>query len=140
MPGRLSNSSSPTQATGPGSAVAHKARAIVLPEPGGPVTIVSGHHRVPSAISLVIRGRGTAQCGTSGGVIFEVRIGSTEDTVARRPRVDAWLAPSAVIYVPPGRCREGLHPSKPPNVSRSMHASCDQHESPDSRPTQLNIW
>src|SRR5258705_8775120 len=97
MPGRLSNSSSPTQATGPGSAVAHKARAIVLPEPGGPVTIVSGHHRVPSAISLVIRGRGTAQCGTSGGVIFEVRIGSPPDTAARRPRVDAWLAPSAVI-------------------------------------------
>src|SRR2546430_15508652 len=97
MPGRLSNSSSPTQATAPGSAIAHKARAIVLPAPGGPVTIVSGHHRVPSAISLVIRGRGTAQCGTSGGVIFEVRIGSPTDMAGRRPRVDAWLAPSAVI-------------------------------------------
>src|SRR4029077_6545718 len=115
-----------------------KARAIVLPAPGGPVTIVSGHHRVPSAISLVIRARGTAQCGTSGGVIFDVRIGSPEETVARRPRVEAWLAPSAVTYCPPVRCREGLHPSKPPNVSRSMRASCDQHESPDSRPKQLN--
>src|SRR5947207_2932801 len=115
MPGRLSNSSSPTQATAPGSAVAHKARAIVLPAPGGPVTIVSGHHRVPSAISLVIRGRGTAQCGTSGGVIFEVRIGSPDDTVvARRPRVDTWLAPSAVIYVPPGRCWRAFTPQNHP--------------------------
>src|SRR5689334_3581319 len=114
MPCRLSNSSSPTQATGPGSAVAYRARAIVLPAPGGPVTIVSGHHRVPSAISLVIRARGTAQCGTSGGVIFEVRIGSPEGTVARRPRVDAWLAPSAVMYVPPGRRRRAFTPQNHP--------------------------
>jgi len=55
------------------------------------VTTVSGHHRVPSAISLVIRGRGTAQSGTFGAVILEVRMGSPADTVDRRPRVSAWL-------------------------------------------------
>src|SRR5207247_10143857 len=57
------------------SAAAHCARAIVLPAPGGPVTTVSGHHLVPSAISLVTRGRGTAQPGTPGTVIFDSRIG-----------------------------------------------------------------
>src|SRR6516225_3194764 len=75
-PGRLSYSSTFTQATAPGSAAAHKASAIVLPAPGGPVTTVSGHHRVPRAISSVIRGRCTVQAGTSGAVIFESRIGS----------------------------------------------------------------
>src|SRR5439155_23329925 len=88
MPGRLSNSSSPTQATGPGSAVAHKARAIVLPAPGGPVTTVTGHHRVPSAISLVIRGRGTVQPGTPGTVTLDARIGILPS--GRRPGSRAW--------------------------------------------------
>ena len=83
-PGRLSNSSSPTQATAPALAAAHRARAIVLPAPGGPVTTVSGHHRVPSAISLVIRGRDTAQSETLGTVILDVRTGSLANTAGRR--------------------------------------------------------
>src|SRR5438477_4273588 len=75
-PGRSSYSSTFTQATGPGSAAAHSASAIVLPAPGGPVITVSGHHRVPRAISSVILRRGTVQAGTSGAVIFDARIGS----------------------------------------------------------------
>ncbi len=52
--------------------------------------MVSGHHRVPSAISPVIRGRGTAQSGTFGAVILDVRMGSLADTTDRRPWIDAW--------------------------------------------------
>ena len=57
------------QATGLGSAAAHHASAIVLPAPAGAVRTVSGHHRLPWAISWVIRGRGTAQSGAPGAVI-----------------------------------------------------------------------
>ena len=45
-------------------------------QPGGPVTVVSGP-RAPSAISLSICGRPTAQAGTLGIVILEVRTGSS---------------------------------------------------------------
>src|SRR6266550_3892290 len=96
MPVRLSKSSRPTQATGPGCAAAHNATAIVLPAPGGPVTTVSGHHRVPSAISPVIRGRRTAHSGTSGTVILDVRIGSpagpADRLVRPDPRLATWIA------------------------------------------------
>ena len=88
-PGRLSNSSRPTQATVPGSAAAHSARAVVLPAPAGPVTTVSGHHRAPCAISLVIRGRGTTQPGTPGAVIFVATIGTPAETAGRRAQVAA---------------------------------------------------
>ena len=54
------------------------------------MTTVSGHHRVPSAISLVIRARGTAQSGMFGAVILDLRMGSLADAAGRRP-VDAWL-------------------------------------------------
>src|ERR1035437_3827283 len=50
--------------------------AIVLPAPGGPVTVVSGP-RAPSAMSLSIRGRGTTQPGRPGMVILVVRTGSS---------------------------------------------------------------
>src|SRR5438552_3081046 len=50
--------------------------AIVLPAPGGPVTVVSGP-RTPSVISLATRGRGTTQPGRVGTVILDVRIGSS---------------------------------------------------------------
>ena len=43
---------------------------------------VSEHRRVPSAISLLIRGRWTAQPGTGGAVILAVRIGSPTGTAA----------------------------------------------------------
>src|ERR1035441_4322163 len=48
--------------------------------PGGPMTTVSGHHRLPSAISLVIRGRGTAQPGTPGAVILDASTGTPAET------------------------------------------------------------
>src|SRR6516165_10246355 len=88
-PGRLSYSSTFTQATAPGSAAAHKASAIVLPAPGGPVTTVSGHHRVPRAISSVIRGRRTAHGGRLGIVTLDARIGSPADA-GRPARNDVW--------------------------------------------------
>src|SRR4029077_11978135 len=97
MPVRLSKSSRPTQATGPVCAAAHNATAIVLPAPGGPVTTVSGHHRVPSATSFVIRGRCTAQSGTFGAVILDARMGSAADPDDRLPRVDTWLATLTAI-------------------------------------------
>ena len=81
--GRLSNSSTVTQAACPGPAAAHNASAIVLPAPAGPVTTVSGHHRLPWAISSVIRGRGTAQSGTPGAVIFDARTGTPPETAGR---------------------------------------------------------
>ena len=65
------------------------ATAMVLPAPGGPVSTVSGHHRVPSATRSVIRWRGTAQAGTSGAVILEVRIGSPASAAARLVRAGA---------------------------------------------------
>ena len=74
--GLLSYSSRESQATALGRAAAHNVTAIVLPAPGGPVTTVSGHHRAPRVISLVIRGRWIAQPGTSGTVTLDSRIGS----------------------------------------------------------------
>jgi hypothetical protein len=85
------------QATGPDSAAAYNARAIVLPAPAGPVTTVSGHRRVPSAISAVIRGRGTTQSGTPGAVIFAARIGSAADIADRLVRVAACPAKRVAI-------------------------------------------
>ncbi len=86
--GRLSYSSTVTQATVAGSTAAHSARAVVLPAPAGPVTTVSGPRRLPWAISLVIRGRGTAQSGTPGAVILVARIGTSAQTVG----LLAWAA------------------------------------------------
>jgi hypothetical protein len=93
----LSNSSRPSQATGPGSAAAHNASAIVLPAPAVAVITVSGHHRLPWAISLVIRGRGTTQSGTPGAVIFAARIGTSAETAGLLARAATWLATRVVI-------------------------------------------
>ena len=51
-----------------------------MPAPAGAMTTVSGHHRLPCAISLVIRGRGTTQPGTPGAVILAATIGTPADT------------------------------------------------------------
>ena len=103
--GWLPYPSRPTQATAPGSAAAHDARAIVLPAPAGAVTTVSRCHRLPWAISMVIRGRGTAQSGTPGAVILAARIGTSAETVGLLARAAACLATWAAIgtsRVPPG--------------------------------------
>ena len=47
------------------------------------MTMVSRHRRPPSAISLVIRGRGTAQSGTPGTVILAARMGIPAETAGR---------------------------------------------------------
>ena len=55
------------------------------------MTTVSGHHRAPWAISLVIRWRGTAQSGTFGAVILDVRMGSPPEE-SRPPTAGGCLA------------------------------------------------
>src|SRR5262249_34612423 len=95
-PGPLSDSSKQNPTTAPVSSAAHDAIASVLPAPGGPVTTVSGHHRMPATISSVIRGRRTAHGGKLGVVTLDARIGSPAD--ADRPaRNAAWLTPLAAI-------------------------------------------
>src|SRR6201996_8295286 len=93
--GRSSWLSSETQATIRDSAAAHNARAIVLPAPRGPVTTVSGNHRVAWVISWPTRGRGTAQSGVPGALILEGGIGMAAETAGRRARVATCVAPGA---------------------------------------------
>ena len=67
------------------------------------MTTVSGHHRVPWAISLVIRGRGTAQSGTPGAVILAARIGTLAETADRLaggatcPAISAAIGTSSLL-------------------------------------------
>jgi hypothetical protein len=68
----------------PGSPPAAGALLIESPALAGAVTTVSGHHRLPGVISVVIRGRGTAQ---PGAVILDATIGTPVDTVGLLPRV-----------------------------------------------------
>src|SRR5215472_3604339 len=82
---------------------------MVLPAPGGPVTTVSGLHRVPWAISFVIRGRCTAHSGTPGAVIFDARIGWLAETADRPARVTR-LAPSvASVFIATSPARLSRH-------------------------------
>ena len=73
-----------TQARGPlgGLAAAQSASAIVLPAPGGPVTMVMGPS-APWAMSLSSLGRGTSQPGTPGTVILDARTGSPVPVACR---------------------------------------------------------
>src|SRR6202035_3828030 len=61
---------------------AHRARAIVLPAPGGPVNAVTGP-RAPWAISAWMRGRGISHSGTPGTVTLDARSGSPAPAVCR---------------------------------------------------------
>src|SRR5690348_6058569 len=110
--GRLSYSSRENHATGPDSAAAHNARAIVLPAPAVPVTTVNGHDRAPWAISLVMCGRGSAQSGTSGAVTLDARTGSQANAPDHLEPVTtclaAWVAMKTSAGSWPG------HPDRPP--------------------------
>src|SRR5215831_1222061 len=79
---------------------AHAATAMVLPAPGGPVTEVSGP-RAPSARSLSMRGRMTAQPGTAGIVTFDVRTGSPESPSPWNRAVPFVPGPDALISLIP---------------------------------------
>src|SRR6266567_714922 len=61
---------------------AHRARAIVLPAPGGPVNAVTGP-RAPWAMSAWMRGRGISHSGTPGTVTLDARSGSPAPAVCR---------------------------------------------------------
>src|SRR6201996_9778297 len=98
-PDRSSWLSRETQATIRDSAAAHNARAIVLPAPPGPVTTVSGHHRVAWVISWPTRGRGTAQSGVPGAVILEGGTGTAAATTSRRARPATGRASGAVSEI-----------------------------------------
>src|SRR5262249_36046872 len=79
---------------------------MVLPAPTGPVTTVNGHHRVPWAITSVIRGRCTTHSGTSGAVILDVRTGSPPEAACRLGLVTiclaAWVAIVNLRWAPAG--------------------------------------
>jgi hypothetical protein len=49
--------------------------------------MVCGHHRVPWAISLMIRGRSMAHADSVGAVILEARVGTAAGTGNRLMRV-----------------------------------------------------
>src|ERR1700729_949449 len=107
-----------SHAIGPGCALpdAHSARAIVLPAPGGPVTVVTAFW-VPSAISLSIRGRETSQLGTPGTVILDVRSGSPAPAVCRAVLVGAGIAALVAMWSP-SRIGEPLTASAAPRPRR----------------------
>jgi hypothetical protein len=87
-----------SQATVPAEALAaHSAMAIVLPAPGGPVTVVSGP-RTPSVIRLSTRGRGTTQPGRVGTVILDVRIGSSAPFERAAPRALVTIPIRMVLF------------------------------------------
>src|SRR5580700_7604781 len=73
-----------TQAVAPAqlAPAAHRARAIVLPAPGGPVTVVTGP-RAPWAMSASMRGRGMSHSGTPGTVTLDARSGSPGPAAGR---------------------------------------------------------
>src|SRR6516164_10645793 len=101
---------------------AHMARAIVLPAPGGPVTVVM-EPRAPAVISRSIRGRSMSQSGMLGTVTLDARSGSPTPAVCRpEPTVAAMAALVAIAITfshrrarrrhppPPGRSAPGLAP------------------------------
>src|SRR5271170_4372787 len=100
---------------------------MVLPEPAGAVTKVSGHHRLPSAISLVIRGRLSAQSGTPGAVILAATIGMPPDTARLPARVATFRATWVAIGSP------GSLPASNLMVAGSAlgqnHSVCQAHRS-----------
>src|SRR5215472_10557078 len=124
---------------------------MVLPAPGGPVTTVSGLHRVPWTISFVIRRRCTAHSGTPGAVIFDARIGWPAETADRPARVtrlaasvaSVFIAPAMLPLLSPLTCRPsatsprdtGRHDSrlqwKAPSTTQNRqlpgHASCHRY-------------
>src|SRR5215471_13563096 len=91
-------------------AAAHMARAIVLPAPGGPVTVVI-EPRAPAAMSRSIRGRSISQSGVLGTVTLDVRSGSPAPVVCRpEPTVAAMAALVAIAITFSHRRARGSHP------------------------------
>src|SRR5690348_4544686 len=78
---------------------AHMARAIVLPAPGGPVTVVM-EPRAPAVMSRSIRGRSMSQSGMLGTVTLDARSGSPTPAVCRpEPTVPAMAAALVAIAI-----------------------------------------
>src|SRR5215469_2966103 len=92
---------------------AHMARAIVLPAPGGPVTVVM-EPRAPAVMSRSIRGRSMSQSGMLGTVTLDVRSGSPTPAVCRPEPTVAAMA-TLLAIAPPFRIgeRAGAHPPRP---------------------------
>src|SRR6201987_1863620 len=89
-----------TQARGPlgGVAAAQSASVIVLPAPGGPVTMVMGP-RAPRAMSLSSLGRATSQPGTPGTGILDARSGSPVPVACRAEPPAAGAAALVIIGI-----------------------------------------
>src|SRR5262252_5715412 len=77
---------------------AHMARAIVLPAPGGPVTVVI-EPRAPAVMSRSIRGRSMSQSGMLGTVTLDVRSGSPTPAVCRPGPTFAAMAALVAIAI-----------------------------------------
>ena len=106
------------------------------------MTTVSGHHRVPSAISPVIRGRRTAHSGTSGTVILDVRIGSPAGPADRLVRPDPRLATWTAISTSraPTLRRQRTRSSWPGSHAFGCQPGCHSraamgHRCPHNHPT-----
>src|ERR1700722_5247026 len=97
--------------------------AIVLPAPGGPVTMVSGA-RVLSAMMAESRRRGTAQSGRPGTVILDMRTGSPcpaggpSRRVTVRGRELASIAHPLFLAADPGQ--PGASPVTPVSVEPDL--------------------
>src|SRR5437773_2957438 len=79
---------------------AHRARAIVLPAPGGPVSAVTGP-RAPWAMSAWMRGRGISHSGIQGTVTLDARSGSPAPAVCRPEPAVSGTVTLATIAPPP---------------------------------------
>jgi hypothetical protein len=95
--GLLSNSSKVTHATGDEDRfpAIHEAMARVLPMPGGPMSAVSGPC-TPPAMSWSSLGRGTAQSGTTGIVILDLRIDTSASIDVRARPINPAAARAAI--------------------------------------------
>src|ERR1700730_17560052 len=104
--------------------------AMVLPDPGGPVTVVSGP-RAPSAMSLSICGRRTAQEGGRGMVIFDIRTGSSAPVACPLGRAAARAPKLGVIGVTPDPADPGADPYEPvPRAHRLVRWASSSLSSP----------
>src|SRR5215831_9640379 len=91
---------------------AHMARAMVLPAPGGPVTVVM-EPRAPAAMSRSIRGRSMSHSGMPGTVTLDVRSGSPTAACRPEPAVVAMAALVAIAITFSHRRARGSHLPRP---------------------------
>src|SRR5579863_6137249 len=109
-----------TQAVAPAEELppaAHRARAIVLPAPGGPVTVVTGP-RAPWAMRAWMRGRGMSHSGTPGTVTLDARSGSPGPAGCRAGPAVTGMATLVTIVTASASGRSPVCPVGPGGLAR----------------------